>query len=124
MITGEGSHQLSALEVGNMLKHKLTPVIFVLNNSGYTIERLLSHDPQDEFNNIIKINYTKIPELFSGQAATYQVKTEKELDEILCKLSSKNINESTTPQKLHYIELFTDAMDVPEITNKIIKNIK
>ena len=124
LITGEGSHQLSALEVGNMLKHKLTPVIFVLNNSGYTIERLLSHDPQDEFNNIIKINYTKIPELFSGQAATYQVKTEKELDEILCKLSSKNINKSTTPQKLHYIELFTDAMDVPEITNKIIKNIK
>lgn len=118
LITGEGSHQLTALEIGNMMKQNLTPVIFVINNAGYTIERLLSKKPVDEFNNIMKIDYSKIPELFDGKAAIYQARTELELDKILNEISSQKND------RLYYIELFIEMMDIPPLTNNILKGIK
>jgi indolepyruvate decarboxylase len=41
LITGEGSHQLTVQEVGQFHRFGLKPIIFVLNNDGYLIERLL-----------------------------------------------------------------------------------
>ena len=46
LFTGEGSHQLTALDVGTMGRNKLKPVIFVLNNQGYAIERALEERPR------------------------------------------------------------------------------
>jgi hypothetical protein len=40
LITGEGSHQMTAQEIGQFGRHRLRPIIFVLNNSGYLSERL------------------------------------------------------------------------------------
>ena len=45
LITGEGSHQLTAQEICQFHRLGLRPIIFVLNNSGYLIERLLCKDP-------------------------------------------------------------------------------
>ena len=39
LFTGEGSHQLTAVDVGTMGRNGLKPVIFVLNNEGYMVER-------------------------------------------------------------------------------------
>jgi TPP-dependent 2-oxoacid decarboxylase len=39
LVTGEGSHQLTAQEVGQFHRHGLKPIIFLLNNNGYLIER-------------------------------------------------------------------------------------
>jgi TPP-dependent 2-oxoacid decarboxylase len=36
---GDGSFQLTAQEVSTMLRHDDKPVIFLINNGGYTIER-------------------------------------------------------------------------------------
>ena len=57
LITGEGSHQLTAMEIGNMLRRGIKPIIIVLNNKGYTIERVLSDSPDDKFNDIIREVY-------------------------------------------------------------------
>jgi indolepyruvate decarboxylase len=38
LITGEGSHQLTAQEVGQFHRRGLKPIIFLLNNNGYLIE--------------------------------------------------------------------------------------
>ncbi len=59
LFTGEGSHQLTVQELANMFKFGIKPVIFVLNNSGYTIERVLSNNPDDVFNNITSWDYKK-----------------------------------------------------------------
>ena len=45
LITGEGSHQLTAQEISQFGRRGLKPIVFVLNNSGYLIERLLCKDP-------------------------------------------------------------------------------
>jgi pyruvate decarboxylase len=41
LFTGDGSMALTIQEVGTMIKAKSKAVIFVINNAGYTIERLI-----------------------------------------------------------------------------------
>ncbi len=44
LLIGDGAAQLTVQELGSMLRDGLKPVIFVLNNQGYTIERAI-HGP-------------------------------------------------------------------------------
>lgn len=118
LITGEGSHQLTAMEVGTMMRHNLRPIIFVFNNDGYTIERYLSHNPMDSFNEIAHWNYSKIPGVFEGNYWTAQARTNAEFDDVLKQA------EKEQSSKLCYIELFTDKMDAATLTNNILKGIK
>src|SRR5262249_53823186 len=52
LFTGEGSHQMTAADVGTMARHGLKPVIFVLNNAGYMVERALEVDPDWVYNDL------------------------------------------------------------------------
>lgn len=116
LFTGEGSHQLTATEIGNMMRRGLKPIVIVLNNSGYTIERVLSDNPDDPFNDIADWNYSKLPELFAGDIWIAQAATDKEFDTAL-KLAEHQ-------DKMCYIEIFTEKMDLPFITAKTIERLK
>jgi len=61
LITGEGSHQLTAQEIGQFGRLGLKPIVFVLNNSGYLIERLLCKDPAIAYNDLAAWHYTELP---------------------------------------------------------------
>ncbi len=61
LITGEGSHQLTAQEVGQFYRYGLKPMIFVLNNHGYLIERLLCKHGEIEYNDVASWNYQQLP---------------------------------------------------------------
>jgi indolepyruvate decarboxylase len=54
LITGEGSHQLTANEIGNMGRYAANPIIFVLNNDGYMVERALEPYPDWSYNDLAK----------------------------------------------------------------------
>lgn len=118
LISGEGSHQLTACEVSTMMRNGIRPIIFVINNAGYTIERTLSEDPWDFFNEIAKWDYSKLPEVFEGEVWVKQAKTKKEFDEALKEA------EVQQKSKLCYLELFADPLDVPRLTSKIVMSIK
>jgi|GEM_PF-7049830 len=45
LVTGDGSHQLTAQEISQFGRRALKPIVFLLNNSGYLIERLLCRNP-------------------------------------------------------------------------------
>jgi indolepyruvate decarboxylase len=64
LVTGDGSHQLTAQEIGQFGRLGLKPVVFVLNNDGYLIERLLCKDPSIAYNNIAPWRYTELPHAF------------------------------------------------------------
>ncbi|MGN1153932.1 MAG: thiamine pyrophosphate-dependent enzyme, partial [Candidatus Gastranaerophilaceae bacterium] len=116
LITGEGSHQLTATEIGNMMRLGVKPIVIVLNNSGYTVERLLSNEPYDEFNDIIEWNYSKLPEIFAGDVWIAKAQTDKEFDTAL-KLAEMQ-------DRMCYIEICTEKMDYPQITGKVIAKLK
>lgn len=116
LLTGEGSHQISAMEIGNMLRYGVKPVILVLNNNGYTIERVLSKDFDDKFNDIVQINYSKFVRTFEGDIWSTQVKTQDELDKALKVTQILN--------KLCYIEIITNSIDMPKLTEQLIYKFK
>lgn len=109
LLTGDGSHQLTVQEVSSMLRYGLKPIIIVLNNNGYTIERLLCANPDDIFNEISEWNYSKLPEVFGGNAFVAQARTNEEFDKALHQAAEEQ------PNHLCYIEIFADKMDAPPL---------
>lgn len=115
MITGEGSHQMTAQEVSSMLRYGVNPIIIVINNDGYTIERLLCTNPMDEFNDIAQWDYTNFAESFSGNLLTIKAHTKNDLLNAL--------NSARRSEKLVYIEAFTPMMDAPEFAKKLSEKV-
>ena len=114
LITGDGSHQLTAQEVSSMMRYDVKPIIIVINNSGYTIERLLCKNPMDNFNNIASWNYSKLPLVFSGKSWSIKVETEQEFHNALYQAEIEQKN------KLCYIEICTDKMDMPKLAQDLL----
>ena len=116
LFTGEGSHQLTAMELGNMLRCGIKPVVIVLNNGGYTIERLLSDSPEDKFNDVIQMNYSKFARVFEGDIWSTRVETQDDFDKALKVTQIMN--------KLCYIEVVTEPDDMPELSKELIASFK
>lgn len=116
LFTGEGSHQLTALELGTILRLGLKPVVLVLNNKGYTVERMLSNNPDDKFNDIMQMNYSKFARVFEGDVWSTRVETQDDFDKALKVTQIMN--------KLCYIEICTDSDDMPELTKNLISEFK
>jgi indolepyruvate decarboxylase len=75
VIVGDGSMQMSCAEISTHLRYKSNAVFFVLNNGGYTTERVLLDGP---FNDIQDWKYHMLPELMGGGRG-YLARTEDEL---------------------------------------------
>lgn len=116
LITGEGSHQLTAMEIGNMLRRGLKPIIIVLNNQGYTVERVLSDNPYDKFNDIMQMNYSKFARVFEGDIWSTKVTTAEDFDKALKVTQIMN--------KMCYIEICTGPMDMPKLTEDVISSLR
>jgi len=63
VIVGDGAAQMSLVELSTIVKHGLNPIVFVLNNDGYTTERLLA---DGEFNDLQPWDYHQIWQLIGG----------------------------------------------------------
>lgn len=84
LFTGEGSLQMTAQELSTVMRHDLKPLIFVINNAGYTVERaVLGKDAS--YNDVANWRYSELPKVFSrgNNAETYVVRTSKELQNVL-----------------------------------------
>ncbi|KAF5100999.1 hypothetical protein DV451_002339 [Geotrichum candidum] len=119
LLVGDGSLQLTAQAISTMIRWNLNPYLFVLNNDGYTIERLI-HGPTSSYNDINPWRYTQLLEVFNAQNyQNYSIKTTGELDDIF------ESEEFAKPNKIRLIELVLPRLDAPlalvkqaEITSK------
>jgi indolepyruvate decarboxylase len=106
LITGEGAHQFTAQEVGQFARLGLKPVIFVLNNGGYTIERLLCDYPEASYNDVAPWRYAELPRVFGCKGwMTARVTTCGELDQAL--------ERAQTAESGVYIEVVTGPYEAP-----------
>jgi indolepyruvate decarboxylase len=83
VICGDGAFQMTGMELSNMVRRGLNPVIIILDNHGYGTERIL-HPGEWEYNEIHPWKYAKLPELLGGGTG-YEVTTEAEFDAALSK---------------------------------------
>ncbi|KAL6707338.1 hypothetical protein ACN47E_004117 [Coniothyrium glycines] len=111
LFTGDGSFQLTAQEISTMLRNKLNPILFIICNKGYTIERLI-HGWKDSYNDVQEWKYKDIPAVFGaeeGSVLTYRVKTKDEVD----KLFGDEEFTSGETKKLRFVELVMPWDDAP-----------
>ncbi|MGA2894512.1 MAG: thiamine pyrophosphate-binding protein [Xanthobacteraceae bacterium] len=106
LITGEGSHQLTANDIGAMGRFGANVIVFVLNNSGYLIERALEENPDWTYNDLAPWNYAELPKaLGCADWFTARVTTLGELDDAM-----KSARASKAGA---YIEIMGGKMDMP-----------
>ncbi|QIC16243.1 alpha-keto acid decarboxylase family protein [Providencia vermicola] len=116
LVTGEGSHQLTAQEVSQFARFGLKPIIFVLNNDGYLIERLLCKDPEAYYNDLPQWNYAQLPAaLGCNDWYCQKVTTCDELD--------KAIQHAESQDSAAYIEIVMDRYASSELAEKLGQSI-
>ena len=100
---GDGSFQLTAQEISTMIRYGLNPIIFLINNGGYTIEVEIHDGP---YNNIKNWKYSEIVDVFNaedGNGISFKVNTEGDLQNA--------IKKSVRHKGLSLIEVLIDRDD-------------
>ena len=100
---GDGSFQLTAQEISTMIRYRLNPIIFLINNRGYTIEVEIHDGP---YNNIKNWKYSELVDVFNaedGNGISFKVDTEGELRDA--------IKKSVKHKGLSLIEITIDRDD-------------
>jgi indolepyruvate decarboxylase len=106
LITGEGSHQLTANELGNYGRHGVKPVIFVLNNEGFAVERALEVYPDWIYNDLAPWDYHTVPAAMGCKDwFTAKVRTNGELEAAM--------NKAAEGDSTAYIEIVGGKHDYP-----------
>ncbi|CAL5870387.1 uncharacterized protein PFLUO_LOCUS4623 [Penicillium psychrofluorescens] len=105
LFIGDGSTQLTVQELSTMLSNKLNPIIFVICNEGYTIERYI-HGWDASYNDIQPWDYFNIPKVFGAKEGYkgYRIKTRDELtklfaDQAFCHHDSLQLVELYMPRE-------------------------
>jgi indolepyruvate decarboxylase len=104
LFVGDGSFQVTAQELSTILRHDHKPVIFLINNGGYTIERgyLGKTEP---YNDIANWTYADLPKVFrpDTSARSFVVKTCGDLQNAL----------SAPNDTMIFVESIMDPHDAP-----------
>ena len=97
---------MTAQELSTILRRGLKPIIFLVNNNGYTIERLIL-GPGSSYNDINQWRYAEAASFFDtrDRAIAYTVRTEDELDAALASARDR--------EALVLIELVMSRLDAP-----------
>ena len=100
---GDGSFQVTSQELSTILRHDHKPVIFLINNGGYTIERGYL-GKTETYNDIANWAYADLPRVFrpDTSARSFVVKTSGDLQNAL----------SAPNDRLIFVESIMDRYDV------------
>jgi TPP-dependent 2-oxoacid decarboxylase len=102
LFIGDGSFQVTCQDLSTMIRNRLKPVIFLINNDGYTIERVITDHP---YNDLQPWHYHKLVDVFGGGLGI-DVRTEGELEDALGRAAKTD--------GLVFIEIHTERLDCPE----------
>lgn len=117
LFVGDGSLQLTVQEIATVIRHKLKPIIFVLNNNGYTIERMI-HGMTAGYNDISPWKHQLLLEVFGApekERKSWQVKTRVELESLF------EDKEFMDAGKVQLVEVFMPQDDAPRALVEIGK---
>ena len=113
LFIGDGGFQMTAQEISTIQRHNLSPLVFLLDNNGYTIERIGSGDVNSVDAEIQHWDYMKLPHIFADNAYTAKVKTETELETAIADFK-RNDN------KLGFIQVIMESSDCPELLLQLL----
>lgn len=116
VITGEGAHQMTGNEIGNFGRHGAKPIIFVLNNEGFGLERALEEYPDWVYNDVAPWDYHTLPSALGCKDwFTAKVGTNGELEHAMEKAGHTGTGS--------YIEVVTGRHDYPQATKVLHRRL-
>ena len=115
LLIGDGAAQLTVQEIGVMAREGVAPVIVVVNNGGYTVERAI-HGPNAYYNDITDWRWPDIPgALGVTDALTVTVRTCGELDDAFAAAADN-------ADRMILIEAILRPDDVPPLLQEIAES--
>ncbi|NGX87021.1 indolepyruvate decarboxylase [Rahnella sp. Lac-M11] len=115
LLIGDGSAQLTLQGLGAAIRYGLPPVIFVINNDGYTVERAI-HGETQRYNDIAQWNWTQFPSAFGGNDVfTARADSPQALKEAIEKAGAH--------RQMAWIEVVLPKMDIPELLSSVTKSL-
>jgi indolepyruvate decarboxylase len=107
LFVGDGAFQVACQDLSTIIRNGLKPVIFLLNNDGYTVERVICDRP---YNDIQPWKYHRLVEVF-GTGLAFDVRTEGELEEAL--------RQAEAADSVVFIEVHTGRLDSSESLKRV-----
>ncbi|WP_447884966.1 alpha-keto acid decarboxylase family protein [Serratia fonticola] len=106
LFIGDGSFQLTAQELSTLLRHQQKPIVFLINNDGYTIERYILGETSS-YNDIGSWDYARLPAVLSPQTQAFcvAVATSQQLEMAL--------EQASRQDQLAFIEVKLPRMESP-----------
>ncbi|MBB5936239.1 alpha-keto acid decarboxylase family protein [Streptomyces zagrosensis] len=106
LIIGDGAAQLTVQDLGTIGRYRLKPIVVLVNNHGYTIERI-THGLRAEYNDVARWRWTRIPTALGvPRPLVLTARSQAALDRALARAA-------TETDRLVLVEAFTGTYDVP-----------
>lgn len=117
LVIGDGAAQLTIQELSSMLRDGQRPLILLLNNEGYTVERAI-HGPEQRYNDIGRWNWTQLPQALSrdGEFECCKVTSASQLHEALARAQHA--------EKLTLLEVMLPKMDIPPLLKAVTDSLE
>ncbi|KAF8527454.1 pyruvate decarboxylase [Hysterangium stoloniferum] len=118
LFIGDGSLQLTVQEISTMIRQGLKPIIFVIGNKGYTIERILGDRLDRQYNDIADWNFGALLSVLGateGEARSYVARTKDEFSAIL------DDETFAKTDVIQLVEIIMDKYDAPAPLRRMVE---
>jgi TPP-dependent 2-oxoacid decarboxylase len=113
VVVGDGAFQMTGQELSSLIRRGLNPVVFLLNNDGYQIERVIY---DNLYNNLQMWDYTMLPAAYGGKHGS-RLSTEGELETFL-EAASRDTS------SLLFAEVVVGRLDFSETLRKLGERLR
>lgn len=116
LLIGDGAAQLTVQELGSFSREGLSPVIVVVNNDGYTVERAI-HGETAPYNDIVGWNWTQVPATLGvANHLAFRAQTYGELDEALTAAAENQ-------DRMVFVEVVLPRLEIPPLLGQLVGNM-
>jgi TPP-dependent 2-oxoacid decarboxylase len=113
LLIGDGAAQLTVQELGAFSREGLSPVVVVVNNDGYTIERMI-HGKTAPYNDIVRWSWADIPTALGvTNHLIFRAENYGELDDAF--LAAANHQD-----RMVLIEAVVPRLDIPDLLTELV----
>jgi indolepyruvate decarboxylase len=113
LLIGDGAAQLTAQELGSFSREGLSPVIVVVNNDGYTVERAI-HGETAPYNDIVAWRWTDLPHTLGvANPLVFRAQTYGELDDALTAAAEHK-------DRMVFVEVVLPRLEIPYLLGQLV----
>jgi TPP-dependent 2-oxoacid decarboxylase len=116
LLIGDGAAQLTVQELGTFSREGLSPVIVVVNNDGYTIERMI-HGKTAPYNDIVAWHWADIPTALGvTNHLFFRAENYGDLDDAFVAAADHR-------DRMVFIEAVVPRLDIPELLTNLVADL-